>query len=143
VPYRGRYSSLLPKKQLELLVKEGTKVYISLRYMTFIASQHFILAYIMNWLRRIHQEEDDDDDDENFGDDDENLIMAYQFLQQQASGSHPRHNPDAPPWWPNKRDHVVGDAQICVDYFGPNPVSPQFAFVHTVSLKTLLMSMFI
>jgi hypothetical protein len=48
--------------------------------------------------------------------------MAYQFLQQQASGSCLRHNPDAPLRWSNKRDHATGDAQIRADYFGPNPV---------------------
>jgi energy-coupling factor transporter transmembrane protein EcfT len=76
----------------------------------------------MNWLRRIHQEEEEDDYDEYFGGDDENLIMANQFLQQQAFGPRRRHNPDAPPRWPNKRDHAAGDAQIRADYFGPNPV---------------------
>jgi hypothetical protein len=99
-----------------------------------IASQHFILAYTTNWLRRIHQEEEDDDDEYFFSDNDENLIMANQFLQQQASGSHWRHNTDAPPRWLNKKDHATGDAHIRAYYFGPNHVySPMHFHMRYVS----------
>jgi energy-coupling factor transporter transmembrane protein EcfT len=88
----------------------------------------------MNWLRRIHEEEEEDDK-YFFGDDDENLIMTNQFLQQQASGSHWRHNPDAPPRWPDKRDHAAGDAHICAEYFGPNPVYSPMHFRRRYVLK--------
>jgi hypothetical protein len=53
----------------------------------------------MKSLSKMWQEEEEDDDDEFFGDDDENIILSYEYLQQQASGSWQRqsHNPDAPP----------------------------------------------
>jgi hypothetical protein len=82
-------------------------------------------------------QEDDDDDDEFFGDDDENIILSYEYLQQQASRSWWRRsrNPDAPPRWPNKRDHLAGDAQIRADYFGPNPVYSPMHFHRRYVLK--------
>jgi hypothetical protein len=66
----------------------------------------------MKSLSKMWQEEEDDDDDEFFGDDDENIILSYEYLQQQAFGSwrSRSRNLDAPPRWPNKRDHLAGDA---------------------------------
>jgi hypothetical protein len=84
------------------------------------------------------EEEDDDDDDEFFDDDDDdNIILAYECLQQQAFGSWRRRsrNPDAPPRWPNKRDHSDDDAQIRADYFGPNSVYSPMHFRRRYVLK--------
>jgi hypothetical protein len=91
----------------------------------------------MKLLSKMWQEEEDDNDDEFFDDDDENIILSYEYLQQQASGSWRRwsRNLDAPPRWPNKRDHLAGDAQICVDYFGPNPVYSPMHFRRRYVLK--------
>jgi hypothetical protein len=92
----------------------------------------------MKSLSKMWQEEENDDDDaEFFGNDDENIILPYEYLQQQAFGSWRRQscNPDAPPRWPNKRDHSTGDAQIRVDYFGPNPVYSPIHFRRRYVLK--------
>jgi hypothetical protein len=77
----------------------------------------------MNWIHTIHRKEEEEDHDMFFvEDDDEDMLVAHYLLQQEASGSHRRRDPNAPPKWPNKRDHTVGDAQIHVDYFAPDPV---------------------
>jgi hypothetical protein len=90
----------------------------------------------MKSLSKMWQEEEDDDDDEFFGDDDE-IILSYEYLQQQAFGSwrSRSRNLDAPPRWPNKRDHLAGDAQIRADYFGPNPVYSPMHFCRRYILK--------
>jgi hypothetical protein len=92
----------------------------------------------MKSLSKMWQEEEEGDDDEFFfDDDDENIILSYEYLQQQASGSRRRRsrNPDAPPRWPNKRDHSAGDAQIRAGYFGPNPVYSPMHFRRRYVLK--------
>jgi hypothetical protein len=91
----------------------------------------------MKSFSKMWQEEEDNDDDEFFGDDDENIILSYEYLQQQASGSWRRQsrNLDAPPRWLNKRDHPVSDAQIHADYFGPNPVYSPMHFRRRYVLK--------
>jgi hypothetical protein len=62
----------------------------------------------MNWLRIIQQEEEEDDDEYFFrGDDEENMIMAQYLVTVEAPGSHRRCAPDAPPRWPNKREHAA------------------------------------
>jgi hypothetical protein len=39
------------------------------------------------------------------GNDEENMIMAQYLVSVEASGSHRRCALDAPPRWPNKREH--------------------------------------
>jgi hypothetical protein len=83
----------------------------------------------MNWSHIIQEEEENDDDKYFFGDEVENNIVQQYLQDQEASGSHRRCNPDAPPRWPNKRDHAAGDAQIRADYFVANPVYSPMHFV--------------
>jgi hypothetical protein len=83
----------------------------------------------MNWLHIIQHEEEEDDDEYFFGgDDEENMIVTQYLVSVEASGSHRKRAPDAPPRWSNKRDHVAGDAHICVDYFVANPVYSPMVF---------------
>jgi hypothetical protein len=91
----------------------------------------------MKSLSKMWQEEEEDEDDEFFGDDDESIILSYEYMQQQVSGSWRRrsHNLDAPPRWPNKRDHPASDAQIRANYFGPNPVYSPMHFHRRYVLK--------
>jgi hypothetical protein len=89
----------------------------------------------MKLLSKMWQEEEDDDG-KFFGDDDENIILSYEYLQQQAFGWRRRsRNLDAPPRWPNKRDHSTDDAQIRVDCFSPNPVYSPMHFRKRYVLK--------
>jgi hypothetical protein len=53
-------------------------------------------------------------------------MIVAQYLV--ASESNRRRDPDAPPRWPNKRDHLTGDAQIRADYFVANPMYSPMAF---------------
>jgi hypothetical protein len=120
--YLGSYLSFLPWKIPELLVVEAIKVYIKVGGWSSSISYHILpLTATMNWICAIHQEEEEEDmffvEDE-----DKEMLMGHYLLQQEASSSRRRRAPDAPPKWPNKRDHATGDAQICADYFVLDPV---------------------
>jgi hypothetical protein len=120
--YLGSYLSFLPWKIPELLVIEATEVYIKVGGWSSSISYHILpLTATMNWIRTIHQEEEEEDmffvEDE-----DEDMLVGHYLLQQEASSSRHRRDPDAPPKWPNKGDHAIGDAQIRADYFMPDPV---------------------
>jgi hypothetical protein len=47
-------------------------------------------------------------------DDDEDMLVAHYLLQQEASDSRRRRDLDAPPKWPNKRDHATPVMHIYV-----------------------------
>jgi hypothetical protein len=73
----------------------------------------------MNWIRAIR---DDEEEEQMFftEDEDKDMVVTNYLLQQEASGSRRSRRPDAPPKWPNKRDHGASDAHIRADYFVPN-----------------------
>jgi hypothetical protein len=54
--------------------------------------------------------------------------VAQYLVSVETLGSHRRRAPYAPPRWPNKRDHAIGDAQIHAVYFIANPVYSPMAF---------------
>jgi hypothetical protein len=76
----------------------------------------------MNWICAIRDDEEEEEQMFFVEDEDKDMVVMNYLLQQEALGSHRSHRPDAPPKWPNKRDHGVGDAKIHVDYFVMNPV---------------------
>jgi hypothetical protein len=76
----------------------------------------------MNWIRVICNDEEEETYRFFVEDKDDEMLVAHYLLHEEASCSHRRCDPDASPKWPNKRDHVAGDAQIWVDYFTPDPV---------------------
>jgi hypothetical protein len=66
----------------------------------------------MNWVRAIHNDEEEETDRFFVEGEDEEMLVTHYLLHEEASGSHWRREPNAPPKWPNKRDHATGDAQI-------------------------------
>jgi hypothetical protein len=76
----------------------------------------------MNWIYAIHDDEEEEEQIFFVEDEDEDMVVANYLLQQEALGSCHSRRHDAPPKWPNKRDHGAGDAQIHADYFMSNLV---------------------
>jgi hypothetical protein len=92
----------------------------------------------MNWSRIIEEEEGGDHDEYFFDDEVENIITRQYLRNQAVVSSQRRRNLDAPPRWPNKRDHAAGDAQIHAYYFNANPVYSPMHFHRRYIRKVIL-----